>query len=124
MNDNLVKLLQILCEDENLVIKFRKCTSAEEAYELAKTVVTGYTFDEFKNFMTQRTKNVKCAEDAQLTEEEYQHFMEEFEAAKDEELTEDDLDAVTGGRKKEDDEDEKFSFLNIAALGACIAAAI
>lgn len=123
MHENLVKLLQILCEDENLVKKFRKCSSAEEAYELAQTVVPGYSFDEFKDFMTQRTKNVKCAEDAQLTEEEYQYFMEQMAGENDDELTDADLDSVSGGRQVLDD-DGKFDFLSIAALGACIAAAI
>lgn len=123
MHENLIKLLQILCEDENLVKKFRKCSSPEEAYELAQTVVPGYSFDEFKDFMTQRIKNVTCAEDAQLTEEEYQYFMEKMSAENDEELTEDDLNSVSGGRQVQD-EDGEFDFLNIVALGACIAAAI
>ncbi len=70
MNNNLIKLLSILQENEELSNKMKACTSPEEAYAFACTVTDGYTKEEFVAFMTK---------------------------IKSDELTEDDLQQVSGG---------------------------
>lgn len=75
MNNNLIKLLSILKENEELSNKMKACTSPEEAYAFACTVADGYTKEEFVAFM-EKIKNNNTSSP---------------------ELTEDDLQQVSGG---------------------------
>ena len=77
MNENLKKLFEEISKNEELVERFKKCTTAEEAYEVATSVATGYTIDEFKTIMQKIDKAAKSADG--------------------EELSEQDLDSVAGG---------------------------
>ncbi|MBQ9549623.1 MAG: Nif11-like leader peptide family natural product precursor [Lachnospiraceae bacterium] len=43
MNENIVKLLQKVAEDEALQEKMKSFTDPEEAYEFARTIQDGFT---------------------------------------------------------------------------------
>lgn len=76
MNENLKKLFEEIGNNEALAEKFKHCKTAEEAYAVAVTVVDGYTLEEFKEIlmkMDSASKNVNA------------------------ELSDDDLDQVSGG---------------------------
>lgn len=76
MNENLKKLFEEIGNNEALAEKIKHCKTAEEAYAVAVTVVDGYTMEEFKEIlmkMGSASKNVNS------------------------ELSDDDLDQVSGG---------------------------
>ena len=51
MNENIKTLLDKVSEDEALLAKFSACKSVDEAYELAKELVGGFTKEEFTEAM-------------------------------------------------------------------------
>lgn len=76
MNENLKKLFEEIANNEALAEKFKHCKTAEEAYAVAVTVVDGYTMEEFREILMKidsASKNVNA------------------------ELSDDDLDQVSGG---------------------------
>lgn len=76
MNENLKKLFEEIRKDDALVEKFKQCKTAEEAYAVAKSVVDGYTIEEFKEIMIKIDNAAKTVNS---------------------ELSDDDLDQVAGG---------------------------
>ncbi len=75
MNEGLKKLLEAMKTQEGLEAKFAQCKTPEEAYQVALEVSDGYTIEEFKALMAE----IKKLND------------------RNEELSEDDLDQVSGG---------------------------
>lgn len=94
MNENLIKLLNSLQENNELADKMKACASPDEAYAFACTIVDGYTQEEFVACMT-KIKN---------------------ENSNSNELTEEDLDQVSGGLSQ--DEWIAMGSLGIAVAGA------
>lgn len=75
MNEGLKKLLEAMKTQEDLGDKFAQCKTPEEAYKVALEVSDGYTLEEFKALMAEIKKlNDRSAE-----------------------LSDDDLDQVSGG---------------------------
>lgn len=50
-NDNLIKLIKVLNDDPEKAEKFYNMGSSEELYEYCISLVPGYDFDEFVEFM-------------------------------------------------------------------------
>lgn len=67
MNENLKKLFEVLKADENISEKFSVCKTPEEAYQTAQEIVDGYSFEEFKQAMTEIDKLAK-KESGELSE--------------------------------------------------------
>lgn len=66
-NDNLIKLIKVLNDDPEKAEKFYNMGSSEELYKYCISLVSGYTFDEFVEFM----KNVaKISEKNNLSDSE------------------------------------------------------
>ena len=74
-NDNLIKLIKILNDNPDKAKEFYNMGSSEELYEYCISLVPGYDFDEFVEFM----KNV-----AKISEEDV--------------LSNDELNKVSGGK--------------------------
>ncbi len=51
MNKNLVNLLKILLNNQKILEEFKSYDSIEELYEFCISIVDGYTFSEFENFL-------------------------------------------------------------------------
>ena len=67
MNENIVKLLQKVAEDEALQEKMKSFTDPEEAYEFARTIQDGFTKEEFVKAITELAEEVFG--DGELTDE-------------------------------------------------------
>ena len=52
MNENIKALLEKVSGDEELLAKFSACSSVDDAFELAKGIVGGFTKEEFVEAMT------------------------------------------------------------------------
>lgn len=65
MNENIKALLEKVTGDESLLAKFSACGSADEAYELAKSIVGGYTKEEFAEAMAA----LSAANDGDISDE-------------------------------------------------------
>ena len=65
MNENIKALLEKVTGDEGLLEKFSACGSVDEAYELAKGVVGGFTKEEF----LEATKAFSTAADGDISDE-------------------------------------------------------
>lgn len=75
MNNGLKELFDALAQDESLGKKFEECKTPEDAYNVAKEIADGYTLEEFKNVMAEISKQKESGR----------------------ELSEEDLDSVSGG---------------------------
>ncbi len=78
MNENLLKLLDELKTNENLAADCKKAKTFDELYDIAAKYVSGYTKDEFKEGLRQLNRQLNRTND---------------------ELSDDDLEAVAGGSK-------------------------
>jgi len=58
MNENIVKFLQKVVEDEGLQAKMKSITDMDEAYEFARTIQDGFTKEEFVTTMTELKEEV------------------------------------------------------------------
>ena len=76
MNENLNNLIKALAENDELQEKLKNAESLEQVYEVALTIESGYTFEEFKDAMI----SLKVAPE-------------------EEEISDDDLEKVAGGKK-------------------------
>ncbi len=65
MNENIKKLLDKVSGDEALLAKFSACKSIDEAYDLACTLVDGYSKEEFVKVMT----TLNAIEDGDISDE-------------------------------------------------------
>ena len=65
MNENIQILLEKVSGDEALLAKFSACKTVDEAYELASSLVSGYTKEEFVEVMNA----LSAAEDADISDE-------------------------------------------------------
>ena len=84
-NDNLIKLIKVLNDNPEKAEKFYNMSSSEELYNYCISLVPGYDFDEFVEFM----ENVaKISEQNNMTDSELSKisgglsFGEKFELAK------------------------------------------
>ena len=64
MNENIKALLEKVSGDEGLLAKFSACKSVDEAFELAKELVGGFTKEEFVEAMSA----LSAAEDADVSD--------------------------------------------------------
>jgi predicted ribosomally synthesized peptide with nif11-like leader len=76
VNENIVKFLEKVANDEELQAKMQKATNPDEAYAIASSVQDGFTKEEFVA------------------------VMQELNAQTDQELSDDDLEQVAGGKIK------------------------
>ena len=65
MNENIKILLDKVSGDEALLAKFSACKSIDEAYELASSLVSGYTKEEFVEVMNA----LNATDDADISDE-------------------------------------------------------
>ena len=65
MNENIKVLLEKVAGDEGLLAKFSACKSVDEAYELAKELVGGFTKEEFVEAMNA----LNAADDGDISDE-------------------------------------------------------
>lgn len=129
MNENLKMVKEKLFADSEFANKMTRSKSAEEAYELAKTVADGYTPEEFQDMMRDlyRISNGSKTEHVSPTEGAAEPPFRQGSAAArislenaahevdvEEELTEEDLMSVAGGRMFEDPTTRKIA----ATVGA------
>lgn len=98
MNENLKKLLKNLNENEELSNKMKESASPKEAYAFACTIADGYTMEEFTDCMKKIKNSKQNAE----------------------ELTEEDLEQVSGGLSE--DEWIAIGSLGVSIVGAAISA--
>ncbi len=65
MNENIKNLLEKVSGDEALLARFSACKTVDEAYDLASSLVGGYTKEEFVEVMTA----LNAANDADISDE-------------------------------------------------------
>ena len=65
MNENIKILLDKVSGDDALLAKFSACKTVDEAYDLASSLVGGYTKEEFCEVMTA----LNAADDADISDE-------------------------------------------------------
>ena len=78
MNENLLKLLDILMEDQEVLERFSNQDSIDELYKFSTSIVAGYSLEEFKEFLKTLAEN---NQDTQATEK----------------ISDENLDGVAGG---------------------------
>jgi predicted ribosomally synthesized peptide with nif11-like leader len=74
VNENIIKFLEKVSTDEELLAKMQKATNPDEAYAIASSVQDGFTKEEFIE------------------------AMQELNAQTNQELSDDDLEQVAGGK--------------------------
>ena len=70
MNEGLKILVKEMNQNTEFSDKMKNCKSVEEAYQLASSVSTGYSQQEFVDFMKEISKK---REDGELTESDLDH---------------------------------------------------